>query len=145
MTHAAAKFIPTPVRRNVRAHHLAQILAFQDGLARAEMRKLSMPKWIQDVVFEVARRHGVPPVDVVSASRRRVVVKARNEVLYEVKRARPDFSFPRIGFWFNRDHTSVMHAVWRHAVTAGVPRLSGIHSAGTKFDGRFQAKRGSHV
>lgn len=48
--------------------------------------------------------------DLRSASRVRGVVAARQEAMYQVRMIRPDLSFPVIGKWFRRDHTTVLHA-----------------------------------
>lgn len=54
-------------------------------------------------------------VDVVfGPSRYRPVVKLRQLAMVEVYRRRPDLSLPQIGRLFNRDHTTIIHAVKKH-------------------------------
>ncbi|MBX3751922.1 MAG: hypothetical protein KF897_17725, partial [Opitutaceae bacterium] len=51
------------------------------------------------------------------ASRTRHVVEARFEAIRLVRAARPDLSLPAIGRLFNRDHTTILHALKRAGTT----------------------------
>lgn len=62
------------------------------------------------VVQEVADRHGVSLEAVLGASRGREVVAARWEAMRRIHNEFGD-STPRIGRLFNRDHTTVLHAL----------------------------------
>jgi len=68
----------------------------------------------EEIIYRTARKHRVSVADMKSASRRRVVVSARNEAAYEIRRQR-GLSFPQIGALFCRDHSSIYHGINRHA------------------------------
>lgn len=74
-------------------------------------------RWI-DIVNEVAADHGVTAAEILgrsqkqraSQARHHAMFRVRNEVVIDGKPA----SFPRIGRWFGRDHSTVVHAFQRH-------------------------------
>jgi chromosomal replication initiation ATPase DnaA len=63
----------------------------------------------QDLIADVARRHGVTVAEVLSTDRRRILVWARQEAAYLLRGQ--DLSYPQIGELLHRDHTTVIHAV----------------------------------
>lgn len=85
---------------------------------------LTVPERVALIVKEVAAKHGVDPLEIYQKCRRRVIVKARNEVYYRIKEARPELSFPVIGRWFKADHTTIMHGIAAHAHLTGEPSLT---------------------
>lgn len=84
-----------------------------------------LPPWVRDIVFEAARAHGVRPFDIMSSARFRPIVRARHEAIYRTKAAKPHLSLPRLATWFNRDHSTVAHAIACHAERTGLPALVG--------------------
>ena len=71
-------------------------------------------KAIKDIVDEVLKEYpGWSWEDIKSKRRNRKLVVARHSCMKEVHKQRPDLSFPQIGRIFNRDHTSILHAVGR--------------------------------
>jgi chromosomal replication initiation ATPase DnaA len=52
------------------------------------------------------------------------VVAARNEAIYQIKAAHPNLSFPQLGKWFRKDHTSIIHSLARHAEANSLPSLT---------------------
>jgi chromosomal replication initiation ATPase DnaA len=48
--------------------------------------------------------------DVVSHRRERTMIRARFLCIAMVRKLRPDMSYPAIGRFFDRDHTTIMHA-----------------------------------
>ena len=60
-------------------------------------------------VAAVSDLSGVPVEDIMGDSHRGPAVAARHAAMYLVRKARK--SYPQIGLWFNRDHTTVMNAV----------------------------------
>ncbi|MBV7408189.1 helix-turn-helix domain-containing protein [Maritimibacter sp. DP1N21-5] len=63
-----------------------------------------------DVVAVVARRHGLSPAAILGPNRCRPLVLARQEAMYLLRHVL-DWSYPRVGRFVRRDHTSVMHGV----------------------------------
>ncbi len=68
---------------------------------------------IRDIIATVATFHGVEPQDITGASRNRAITRARFDAVRAVAEARPDMSLPMIGRVFNRDHTTILHALKR--------------------------------
>ena len=76
-------------------------------------RKVLSPRAeIQAVIDRVAREHNVTAGDIVSPTRTRAVVKARDQAILEVSTRWPWLSLPKLGKIFgNRDHTTIMHSL----------------------------------
>lgn len=108
-----------------------KIVPLVPSRARQLMRKHLMPHWVQNIVMAAAELHRVPPAAIVGRSRHRVIVAARNEAWYQIKLTASPVtgeipSYPTIGKWFGRDHTTVLYGVFRHAFDNGFPAPSGI-------------------
>ncbi|WP_332763979.1 helix-turn-helix domain-containing protein [Phenylobacterium sp.] len=69
---------------------------------------------MRTIAFRVAEKHGLTLDDLRSPSRRRPLVVARQEAMHEIRQATTQ-SLPAIGRFFDRDHTTVIHALERHA------------------------------
>jgi chromosomal replication initiator protein len=65
------------------------------------------------IVFEVAWKHGVPVAVIKSPDAHRKVCHARWEAMARIRDERR-WSYPKIGQYFGRDHTSVMHGVRKY-------------------------------
>jgi hypothetical protein len=73
------------------------------------------PPW-KRIALEVAAKHRLLLVDLLSVRRNRALVEARHEAMYRMK-TETSMSFPEIGRRLGgRDHTTVMHGVRRHMV-----------------------------
>ena len=70
------------------------------------------------IVQQVAERHRVSVQHVLGQSRERRHSRARAEAMFLIRQT-GRFSYPQIGRFFSRDHTSVIHAVRRHEELAG--------------------------
>jgi chromosomal replication initiation ATPase DnaA len=68
----------------------------------------------QRIIFDVAEKHGVSTVTMLSPCRDRAFVNAREEA-YRRLRDELGYSYPRIAKIFNRDHSTVVHACNREA------------------------------
>lgn len=74
----------------------------------------NLPARIVHIIREVAVEFDLAPGDIVGDCTRRHITRARHEAMQRARRleyidgSRPSFS--QIGRWFNRDHTTVMHA-----------------------------------
>jgi hypothetical protein len=70
--------------------------------------------WIaspKTIVKLVALRHNLSPDDLSGPRRSSHVVKARHEAIALVYTHCPHLSLPAIGRWFQRDHTTILHAL----------------------------------
>lgn len=89
-----------------------------------------------DIVDEVARGFNLDPEDILGDSRKHHVVKARKTAMAAMRQL-TDMSYPAIGDFFGKDHTTVMHHVesvkadpWRsRAVALVVQELTGRNAA----------------
>lgn len=89
------------------AHKLCQLLRLQsDEEEYTEVRS------VKDIVDEVLQDYpGITMAQIVSVRRTRELIIPRHRCYYEVYRQRPDLSFPAIGRYFKRDHTSIISGV----------------------------------
>lgn len=111
-------------------------------LTNAEKSMLrQMPSAVASIVLEVSHKHLVRVGLILSDSKRRHVTACRDEVAYRIKADNPARSYPLIGKWLGRDHTSVMHAVARHAHKQHLPPLGKTDVAATIERKRDQAFR----
>ena len=62
------------------------------------------------IMQEVALEHGLTVLDLVSARRQRGLVRVRHLAMWRIKNE-TKLSLPQIGRLFERDHTSILHAV----------------------------------
>lgn len=65
---------------------------------------------VDRIIDEVARGFDVTTGDIIGPGRSRVVLMARACAM-AVVREWTDLSYPRIGYFFNRDHTTVMYSI----------------------------------
>jgi chromosomal replication initiation ATPase DnaA len=112
----APKPKPTPFRQTVivgRTYEpftLTLIHTIAKGLAP---RRVSH----QRIIFDVAEKHGISTVTMLSPCRDRAFVNAREEA-YRRLRDELGYSYPKIARIFNRDHSTVVHACKREAYKA---------------------------
>lgn len=71
-----------------------------------------------DLVQLVTKKHGVSFSEIQSKRRRPRLVRARDELCYLIRENLP-WSFPEIGHFVNRDHSTVFQAVRRHKERIG--------------------------
>ena len=65
---------------------------------------------IRFIVSVVCNYRGVLPQQIKSPQQVRFIAYARQEIMYLAKRI-ADLSYPQIGDFLNRDHTTIMHGV----------------------------------
>lgn len=68
---------------------------------------------MRQIVIEVATKHGFTVNEMVSHRRARPLVIARHEAMWRCFKETP-CSLPQIGRLFDRDHTTVLHAIRKH-------------------------------
>lgn len=87
----------------------------------AEAHPETTARKVKRIIREVAEKHGVTPVDILSERRTQLVVNARQEAMWRAK-SETEWSLPRIGKAFGgRDHTTVIHALRTHEKRMGQP------------------------
>lgn len=78
---------------------------------------------IKAIIERAAQRHGCSVEQLMSRSRERRLVDARNDAIRTVAAVFPDFSTPHLGEIFGgRDHTTILHALGRTAASQKVAR-----------------------
>lgn len=68
-----------------------------------------VPEW-KRIILQVCNKHGITYTEIISPRREVRLVRARHEAMWRLKQETA-MSFPSIGRRFNRDHTTVLHAV----------------------------------
>jgi hypothetical protein len=91
---------------------------------------------IKSLIAKAAQDNGVTYEAIMSRARPRDVCRARFDAIASVAAAYPDMSFPRIGKIFNRDHSSIVHAL----MMRGVQPRSGRIAEYRKFAALMQRK-----
>ena len=86
-----------------------QVTAEINSLERRYGRRTTPADDCQRLVAEAAERHGVTTGAILSRSRRRPVVRARQEVCWELRQL--NLSYPQIAELLDRDHSTVLVAV----------------------------------
>lgn len=72
-----------------------------------------------DLIRAVAMKHALTVADIKGPSRAMNIVDARQEAMAMVYKTRPDLSLPQIGRIFDRDHTTILHALRKLRVYRG--------------------------
>lgn len=65
----------------------------------------------RDIAAGVGAKHGYTLAEITGKQQNKEIVAARFEAIKAVADARPDLSSTQIGKVFNRDHTSIIHAL----------------------------------
>jgi chromosomal replication initiation ATPase DnaA len=102
-----------------RAKNVLAKLATKQGVAETlDSVQAQIPKIIENtrpsmetIASAVLDKYpGVTIEEVRSASRTRKIVMARREIVVRIRQIRPEISYPRIGDFLCKDHTSCVHA-----------------------------------
>lgn len=96
------KTAPAQTRKNSRA-----IPEWESAYIARALKK----KKINDTVMMVAQKHDIPAPLIVSSSREKAVVAARNEALATLHAG--GFTYGQLGRIFHKDHTSIRYGVLR--------------------------------
>ena len=72
---------------------------------------------VQDVIIQMGT--DVTMGELVGRSKKPNVLEVRQRAMFEVKMERPDVSYPAIGRFFNRDHSTAMHSIRKMAAKLG--------------------------
>lgn len=93
----------------------------------APLNMLTPPSW-RFLVAVASARHGIPQADIVSASRVRSVVAARQDAMAMVYQ-HTQASTSVVGRYFGRDHTTVIHALQKMKTRGKLVELTPAISA----------------
>ena len=96
---------------------------------------------IKAIIAKAAADNGVSYEAIMSRARPRDICRARFDAIAAVAAAYPDMSFPRIGKIFNRDHSSIVHAL----MMRGVQPRSGRIQEYRKFAALMARRVGAEV
>ena len=78
------------------------------------MLDVKLPRYrFIEMMRSIAAKHGVNPSDIVSPSRKRAIVVAKQEVAYHAKYDL-GMTLKQIGNIFNNDHTSILYGIVAH-------------------------------
>ena len=103
------------------------------GLDVLPKRPITLAKLVENI----ATLHNVTVADIKSEKRSRVYTRARHHFCYSALR-RTKHSAAAVGRFLNRDHTSVLHAVNRHAQVNNLPLPGGyIVASSFREGGRY--------
>lgn len=73
---------------------------------------------VRCVVDAISKQTGVPSVRIVSVSRNKEVVAARQWAFFELQAA--GFSLTQMGRMFKKDHTTILHGIRKHRERTGM-------------------------
>lgn len=73
------------------------------------------------VCEEVCKKHKIPVAEVLGKSRTAPIIRARQEVMYELCMRFPTVPIAEIGRFLKRDHTTVLHGIKQHAQRNNLP------------------------
>lgn len=74
---------------------------------------------------KVAAKHGLSLTELDCDGRQKPLVRARNEAIYLIARE-TTLSLPQIGYFFNREHTTILASIRSHARANHLPMPRGI-------------------
>lgn len=87
--------------------------ALDEWIATADRAVIAGRTPPRRIIAEVAARHGLTRQDILGEGRSAAVVRARYEAIAEVRRVYPDKSLIWLGMVFERDHSTIIHALRR--------------------------------
>ena len=91
---------------------------------REKLIRQTSNKDARAVMARVALEMDVRIEDLLGPRRSAKLVEARHKAIIAVALERPKLSLPQIGKLFNRDHTTIMHALQKHGVDRRSPTSS---------------------
>lgn len=98
---------------HVIAYRMAMRIQAMIDAGEIEMVQINARKPVLEIVREVLADFPWFTVEDLKSARRPIdLCHVRMIAIYEVRKQRPDMSFPAIGRWFgDRDHTTILHSV----------------------------------
>lgn len=78
----------------------------------AGVRPIVIPRTeVQQIIADVAHKHGLTYADVLAQKRAKAVVRARHDAMAAVYEAKPHLSLAQMGKMFRRDPKTVHHGL----------------------------------
>lgn len=105
----AAVAVPLPEPKPKPEPERIRIDPEQARAYRESFKNLRTPP--RRIIARVAEKHGLTPDDLTGPSRVHDVILARWEAILEVRTVYPDRGLIWLGQQFNRDHTTILHAL----------------------------------
>lgn len=94
-------------------------------------RQRNIPDAVVRIIRVIAEHNRVAPRDIIGRNLARDVCQARAAAVYAIRSTatcRLSRSYPTIGHWFGRDHTTMLYAAKVHATRHGLPDITGLSS-----------------
>jgi chromosomal replication initiation ATPase DnaA len=105
-----------------RACKVAEVqLAVLRRRAAKEAEKIS----VNAIIKDIAAAHGIPVALILGQGRSEYIVEARFDAIVAISNANPDWSLPRLGKIFKRDHTSILNALKKRGAWPRNPTPTG--------------------
>ena len=82
--------------------------------------KRTPPLWARVLIRDVAEQYGLTPEDIQASSQKATIAHPRQHVYYALY-ATGRCSLSMIGSWFNKDHSTILHGIRRHARRFNLP------------------------
>lgn len=95
----------------------------------------------EKLILQVCEEFKVSRAELLGQSRNKEIVPARHEACWRIAKA-TSLSLPHLGSIFNRDHTSILHAIRRRNEVHGenVRRMGGVSAYKREAQIRYRAK-----
>lgn len=135
----ATRLLPVP-----RAIYRGLVEMYLAKIENSALRELNLPQKrrpLEQIVLEVCAKHGIPIHGMKARTRTADVVAARLEFYYRAA-AETECSYPEIGRFIKRDHSTVYNGIAQHCTRMGVPHPRGqnpVHYIAQKARRRREA------
>jgi chromosomal replication initiation ATPase DnaA len=92
-------------------HILERVRVLSDARDTETLYHLAAPPEAKRIIFNIALKHRVPVGSMMGPRRYGPLFRARQEAIGTIAIAYPEWSLPRIGKLFNRDHTTILYTL----------------------------------
>ncbi|WP_434286286.1 helix-turn-helix domain-containing protein [Celeribacter sp. SCSIO 80788] len=87
------------------------LLPTQADRAWQRATRFTCERSLSEIISTFADERGVKVTDLVGPSKKQTLARHRQDCMATIRREKPSMSLPDIGRAFNRDHTTVLHAL----------------------------------
>lgn len=101
------------IERTTLARRRAVLERIETAMQIAKALPRNNSQGVRDIMKEVCDLHGISLSDMLGPARFRRIVRARQHAMWLCHK-RTRFSFVRLGRFFQRDHSTVMHGIRAH-------------------------------
>jgi hypothetical protein len=110
----ARLWTPPPAPKPVQKTGLRLIYRFPIGPFLPPAYRETTYQKVKSIVFEHAFKHGLTVEEMMAENRSPERVAIRSELYWRLRKE-TTWSLPRLGKYLNRDHTTLLHGINRHA------------------------------